>query len=163
MPHKTKLRVSFDSPHKGANIAIGDQYFLDFFSSLSESAKKNLEDKIGSVAAKQMLVHNYTANSTSIAGAPNFRNRFQIALDAMGFPKGDVGQPFRKISLIDGNTSGIQLNTGCQKGFTMNVRHIIKGWFFFKVRIKTATIAWAKMYFTPSYGSTCTVFEGNKP
>lgn len=168
MPHKTKLWISFDSPHKGANIAIGDQYFLDFFGSMAEAAKKNLDDKIGSVAAKQMLVNHhlgnpfiYSVNTVSPAGAPGFRDRFQAALDAMGFPKGDIGQPFRKISLLDGNLSGNQLNAACQKGFTMDVRRLkqIKT-FLFKIRYRTYTVASAKMYFTPNYGNSCMAFEG---
>jgi pimeloyl-ACP methyl ester carboxylesterase len=164
MPHKTKLWVSFDSPHKGANIAIGDQYFLDFFASKGNAAEESRDKKISSVAAKQMLVHHFLADSWSVAGAPGFRDRFQTALDAMGFPKGDIGQPFRKISLIDGNTGGIQLNTGCQKGFTMDARQLSEIRTFFNLiriaKFRTFTLASAKMYFSPNGGNICKVFEG---
>lgn len=76
MLHKTKLWVSFDSPHKGANIAIGDQYFLDFFASKGNAAEESRDKKISSVAAKQMLVHHFLSDSWSVAGAPAFRDRF---------------------------------------------------------------------------------------
>lgn len=162
-PHQTRLWISFDSPHRGANIAIGDQYFLDFYSSIADASKKNRDVKISSTAAKQMLVHHYLANSISPAGAPGFRDRFVNVLNNLGFPEGDAGQPFRKVALVDGNLGGLLVNTPSQKGFTFDVRHIKTRHFVFKVRIKTITIASAKMYFTPAYGGTGTVFEGNKP
>lgn len=166
-PHQTKLWISFDSPHNGANIAIGDQYFLDFYAGMSAGAKKNRDEKINSVAAKQMLVHHYTADSYSAAGAPGFRDRFAATLNDMGFPSGDSLQPFRKIALIDGSLGGVQVNSPGQKGFTFDVRHTIAINLFlwkWKIRLKTFTIASAQMYFTPGYGTQgSNVLEANKP
>lgn len=163
-PHQTKLWISFDSPHQGANIAIGDQYFLDFYASLTEAAKKNRDEKISSVAAKQMLVHHYLSNSIVPAGAPGFRDRFANMMANMGFPTGDAGQPFRKIALIDGSLGGIQVNSPSQKGFTFDTRQaFVLNLFFFKVKIKTFTIASGEMYFTPAYGNSYKVLTANKP
>ncbi|WP_419801432.1 T9SS type A sorting domain-containing protein [Mucilaginibacter sp.] len=163
-PHQTKLWISFDSPHKGANIAIGDQWFLDFYASLTDAAKKNRDEKISSVAAKQMLVHHYLSNSIIPGGAPGFRDRFAGVLNNMGFPTGDAGQPFRKIALVDGSLGGIQVNSPAQKGFTFDSRQaFIQRLFFFKVKIKTLTVASAEMYFTPAYGNTINVLTANKP
>lgn len=79
----TRLWISFDSPHKGANIAIGDQHFLNFFAEKANNkgAKDARDRQINSPAAKQMLLHHYLADLASgtrnnlPAGAPNFRNR----------------------------------------------------------------------------------------
>jgi len=65
MLHQTRLWLSFDSPHKGANIPLGDQEFLNYYADSSPQVENNLNEKINSVAAKQMLVHHYLANSAS--------------------------------------------------------------------------------------------------
>ncbi|RLD62400.1 MAG: hypothetical protein DRJ05_00445 [Bacteroidetes bacterium] len=56
--HNTRLYISFDSPHLGANIPLGDQYWLDFFASVAES-QGAIEGraKLNTIAAKQMLVY----------------------------------------------------------------------------------------------------------
>ena len=43
--HNTRLWVSFDSPHQGANIPIGTQYWLRFHS-FTEKVKENFDVKI---------------------------------------------------------------------------------------------------------------------
>lgn len=54
--HNTDTWISFDAPHGGANVPKGDQYFVDYFSGVSEAAEYNLS-RLNSVAARQMLVH----------------------------------------------------------------------------------------------------------
>lgn len=159
MPHNTRLWVSFDSPHQGANIPIGDQWFLDFYAKKTGSEKliANRDEKISSVAARQMLVHHYLSNSEYPAGAPGFRDRFMGVLNTIGFPQGDPGQAFRKIALIDGSLGGTEINSAGQKGFTFDIRRR-KTTFFF-IRWRSFTVSAAKMYFTPSYGSTGTVSD----
>ncbi len=113
MPHQTRLWVSFDSPHNGANIPIGDQWFLDYYARKtgSESLTANRDNKISSIAAKQMLVHHFLSNSEIPAGAPDFRNQFLTNINNLGFPVGDTGSPFRKIALIDGSLGGTETNS----------------------------------------------------
>lgn len=166
MPHYTKLWVSFDSPHNGANIPIGDQRFLQFFSGLSPAAKENLNKKLGSVAARQMLLHHYSDDDPNPQSPKpdNFRIQFVNNLNTYGFPQGDAGTTdFRKIALVDGSLGGNGVNSPGQKGFTFDTRHIKTRLFFVKVKIKTFTIASAKMYFTPSYGNTNDVLTAFKP
>ena len=101
--HNTRLWVSFDSPHQGANIPIGVQkgiqYFADKFD--VESAKDFITKQLGQPATKQMLINHYTNNTNLPVGAPNFRNRFQTALDQLGMP-----QNLRKIALLNGSILG---------------------------------------------------------
>lgn len=162
MIHNTRLWVSFDSPHQGANIPLGDQQWLDFYAirTGSEEIVSKRDGKIGSVAAKQMLMYHYM--SSNHTGADGFRDRFLNDLNTLGFPIGDPNQPFRKISLVDGSLGGTEINYAGQKGFTFDVRkdHSIN-LFLFKIRYTTLTVSSSKMYFTPSYsGDFGLTFDG---
>lgn len=59
---RTKLWISFDAPHLGANIPVGDQYFIKFYASANEGAEEGRQ-KLDSPAAQQMLVHHYSTDS----------------------------------------------------------------------------------------------------
>jgi len=91
--HNVDLFVSFDGPHKGANISIGMQKAIDYFD--VALAKKPIK----SPAAKQMLISHYLSYSEGLPqGAPNFRNRFQTELERIGFP-----QQSRNVAVINGS------------------------------------------------------------
>jgi hypothetical protein len=57
--HGVRTFVSFDGPHGGANIPLGIQYWLDFFSDLSADAALLLSF-LDTPAARQMLVYHHT-------------------------------------------------------------------------------------------------------
>jgi len=116
--HETRLYISFDSPHRGANIPISIQYTFSYlvnYGGLTE-AEPGLSS-INSAAAKQMLIDHYLGHVeadgytllnpvvTLPAGAPNFRDAFQTELDAMGLP-----QTIRNVAIING--SGLGTSTG---------------------------------------------------
>jgi len=118
MAHDTRLYLSFDSPHLGANIPISIQYTFSYLvNALNQSTAESGLSTINSAAAKQMLIDHYlghveadgysilTPNVTLPAGAPNFRDAFQTELDAMGLP-----QTTRNVSIING--SGLAATTG---------------------------------------------------
>lgn len=116
---ETRLYISFDSPHLGANIPISLQYLINY---LAESvgdpdAQAIVEQVLKSPAAKEMLIDHVlghlAAGSTFEQdpakllpeGAPDFRDAFQDELDGLGFP-----QSVRNVSMING--SGLGLGTG---------------------------------------------------
>ncbi|MEJ7779322.1 MAG: alpha/beta fold hydrolase [Daejeonella sp.] len=102
MPHNTRLWVSFDSPHLGANIPIGDQWMLDYFGNILgvKSAKSSLDGTLNSPAAKEMLLHHYLANTE--APSPHWtRTSFMQELNSLGFPT-----QLRKVALINGSGNG---------------------------------------------------------
>ena len=120
MDHETRLYLSFDSPHLGANVPIGIQYLFNYMVNgdpMITEAEPLVSGLLNSAAAKQMLIDHYLAhlqggsdflqdtNITLPFGAPNFRDAFQSELDAMGFP-----QNTRNVSIING--SGIGSTTG---------------------------------------------------
>ncbi|PQJ76687.1 hypothetical protein BTO16_12440 [Polaribacter glomeratus] len=102
--HNTRLWVSFDSPHQGANIPIGLQKGIEYFADEldNKGGQKFIDDQLSRPATKQMLVNHYTNNSNLPVGAPNFRNRFQNDLDNLGMP-----QNLRKVALLNGSMSGV--------------------------------------------------------
>lgn len=107
--HETALWVSFDAPHQGANIPIGDQYFLDFFGRVVNNAGA-LEGlaKINSPAAKQMLVDHYTKPWNNERPRSSwYRKSFINELTNNGL-SGSNGYPqnLRKVALINGSGVG---------------------------------------------------------
>ena len=145
LDHDTRLYISFDSPHLGANVSIGIQYLFNYMVNgdpdISE-AEPLVSGLLNSAAAKQMLIDHYLGHVDSGGinqdgttptpkGAPNFRDNFQNELDGLGFP-----QNVRNVSITNGSgtgeltgTPGIELinhtfNTGVTSGF--NTRAIIR-------------------------------------
>ncbi|MFN3753370.1 T9SS type A sorting domain-containing protein [Flavobacterium sp.] len=116
--HDTRLYISFDSPHQGANVPIGFQHLFNYmaYGPLGNAAVQPVVDGlIKSPAARQMLIDhmeghlqtgstfefNTDAASLLPTGAPNFRNAFQNELNAMGFPT-----TVRNVSISNGAGNG---------------------------------------------------------
>ena len=142
--HDTRLYISFDSPHLGANVPIGLQYLFNYMVNGDpgiSDAEPLVSGLLNSPAAKQMLIDHYLGHVDSGGvnqdgttptpkGAPNFRNSFQTELDGLGFP-----QNVRNVSITNGSgigeltgTPGMELinhtfNTGVVSGF--NTRAIM--------------------------------------
>ncbi len=127
LDHETRLFLSFDSPHLGANVPIGFQYLFNYMLNGDPgvmAVEALVDDLLNSVAAKQMLVDHYlghvdggginqAAGATLPIGAPNFRDAFQTEIDAMGFP-----QNTRNVAIINGGGDGASDMTGTP-GFTV--------------------------------------------
>jgi len=109
--HNTRIWVSFDSPHQGANIPTALQFLANY------KNKYAALDKLKRPAAKQMLVHHYLdmQNNVVDGGAPNFRDRYKNELLNLGYPIS-----LRKIALVNGNNSGIQTNNPGQTMVTLH-------------------------------------------
>src|SRR5690606_23911545 len=133
IPHNTKLWVSFDSPHHGANIPMGDQSLINLLSSESEITKEQYKDMLGSVAAKQQLIEFHKAVPYQIGpfilsnllvedsylngqvpaqvlpmnlGNPHYKEHYDHQYNN-GLP-GSKGFPvnLRKIALVNGSLTG---------------------------------------------------------
>ena len=118
LTHQTRLYISFDSPHLGANVPIGFQHLFNYmaYGPLGSTAVQPVVDGlIKSPAAKQMLIDHFeghlqsgsvfefntASNSLLPTGAPNFRNAFQTELNTMGFPV-----TTRNVSISNGAGNG---------------------------------------------------------
>ncbi|MCF6307690.1 MAG: T9SS type A sorting domain-containing protein [Flavobacteriaceae bacterium] len=120
MDHETRLFISFDSPHLGANSPVSFQYLLNYFGKEQNNAEADLivESVLNSPASKEMLIDHYLAHLANGSdfeqdpsillptGAPGFRNAFQTELDNLGFP-----QNVRNVSLVNGSNNGTTIGT----------------------------------------------------
>jgi hypothetical protein len=174
--HNTRLWVSFDSPHLGANIPIAAQENLYFFgyTGQQDKAKVKFDENFRSPAARQMLVeqldgkHENAPYLTSLWGTANpngqnnntpFRQQFQSNLNANGL-SGSNGYPqnLRKIALINGTTNGAKTNNSGNKFLELAAFKIIKyGQIFgtpIQTKLKVVTINDSFLQNTGGYGQT---------
>ena len=122
MNHETRLWLSFDSPHLGANVPIGMQHMFNYIAYDGDIAdltvRAIVESMLKSPAARQMLIDHMEGHLASTAndetdfiqspttallpiGHPTHRNVFQTELNTMGFP-----QNCRKIAISNGAGNG---------------------------------------------------------
>jgi hypothetical protein len=120
MDHNTRLWVSIDSPHLGANIPMGLQSLLNQIKDDVPAANDFVVDQLGSVAAKQQLIEqfhsasSYQLNTSYLDGKTEeqgflvdrghpfyieyYNNLFTNGLaESKGYP-----QNLRKIALVNG-------------------------------------------------------------
>lgn len=103
--HNTRLWVSFDAPHQGANIPLGLQFFAQY------AANAGFLYRLNRPASKQILVHHYSFGSPVSGGATGFRSRFQNELQNLGYPIINI----RKIALVNGSANGLRNYTPGQE------------------------------------------------
>ncbi len=77
--HNTRLYITMDSPHNGANIPLGDQFLLDFFSGFDDITDEEPElmvalNKLKKPAPKQLLLYHFqgSAARTSLTASPYY-------------------------------------------------------------------------------------------
>ncbi len=119
----TRLYISFDSPHLGANVPIGFQHLFNYmaYGPLGDvTVQAIVNGMLKSPAAKEMLIDHFeghlqtgsvtefnTAAATLLpTGAPNFRTAFQNELNTYGFPT-----TTRNISIANGAGNGTMTGT----------------------------------------------------
>ena len=102
--HNVDVWVSFDSPHLGANIPVGLQYFFNFL-------ELDQVDALKTPAAKQMLVTQVVDETYEI------RNIFKNKLSQLGFPN-----TTRNLALINGSINGKRVGTPKDKMLHADVR-----------------------------------------
>lgn len=117
---ETRLFISLDAPHRGANIPISLQYVINYFVEMvgDDTTQQIVNQLLDSPASKEMLVdHLYghlLAGSTFEQdplkllpfGAPGFRDEFQAELDALGFPSN-----VRNVAIINGDGNGAMVGS----------------------------------------------------
>lgn len=103
--HNTGLYVSFDSPHLGANIPLGDQHWLAFFAETTENDSAIINrDKLNTPAAKQMLIYHYLATDNNEAKHHPLRTSLLADPYHNSWPT-----QCRKIAIANGSGDGVTL------------------------------------------------------
>jgi hypothetical protein len=101
LPHSVRTFISFDVPHMGADIPLGIQYWVNFFSTQSSDAAVFLS-QLNRPAARQMLVYHYTDPAGSTGQPDPLRGTFATDLAAIGnWPT----QP-RLVAIANGSDNG---------------------------------------------------------
>ncbi len=108
-PHRVRNFISFDVPHAGANIPLGIQYWLDFFSSQSTEAA-DLLARLDTPAARQLLLYHHTTPPGATGQADALRAAFESELAALG----DYPSQPRLAALSNG--SGLRTSQGFAAG-----------------------------------------------
>lgn len=177
--HNTRLWVSFDSPHLGANIPIGAQENLYFYgyNGRQDQAKTKFDENFRSPAARQMLIeqldnkHEAFPYPTKLwgnnfpSGQNNntpFRQQFQNNLNSNGL-SGSNGYPqnLRKIALINGTTNGTTTNNAGNKFLELAAFTIIKYGQIFGTPIQTKImVATINDFFLQNTGGNGQTFSG---
>jgi hypothetical protein len=163
--HRCRLWISFDSPQQGANIAIGPQHFLKFFAENNvPEAKHELDYKLGSIAARQMLLLHNTAGNTTAEPSSPYRAQFLSNLLSNGKPNSDGWpQNCRRIALVNGSISGVKIGHNCESGTKVEAFATFRAWrlfnWLYRQVFRESRIAYGKT-FTIGGQDACTVFDG---
>jgi pimeloyl-ACP methyl ester carboxylesterase len=110
-PHHIRKLITLDAPHRGANIPLGIQYWVDFFADQSTDAAL-LRDALNSPAARQLLVVHYTSpSSTTPSADPARAALLNDFIQIGGFPT----QP-RLVAVANGSgyRQGLDFDPGAQ-------------------------------------------------
>jgi hypothetical protein len=83
VPHRVRTWVSFDSPQAGADIPLGLQHWISFFSGQSADAAAFLAI-LQRPAAREMLLYHYAATTGTVARADPQRDSLAASLAAVG-------------------------------------------------------------------------------
>lgn len=102
IPHRVRTWISFDSPHAGADIPLGLQYWINFFSGQSADAAAFLA-LLQRPAAREMLIHHFTTPPGAIGQHDPMRDTMLAAFAAVG------GYPSltRRVAIANGSGAGV--------------------------------------------------------
>lgn len=158
--HNVDTWISFDAPHQGANIPLGDQYFLKYFMDMSETAETSA-GRLNSIAARQMLVSHNLPGTEQNYHVPFMRN-----MNTNGLP-GSYGYPtqVRRVSLANGALNGaLNADLGAPGQTALQLDVVRNGGnkkrqFFYRATSPGTQIA-ANIYFAAGANQATTVFNG---
>ena len=95
--HCTRLWISLDSPHRGANIPYGLQSTIEFLSNFSADAEVFLNQFLRRPAAREMLLLQLPSSNSLYA-------QYQAFMDNLGYP-----EKTRNIGIANGSINGVPL------------------------------------------------------
>ena len=142
LPDPVRTFISLDAPHLGADIPLGIQYWVKFFSGQSADAAYLLS-RLDRPAARQMLVYHYS-DQPAAGGQPDpLRATFAADLAAIG----DWPSQPRRVAIANGS------NNGTGQGFAPGAQ-IIR-WSYSNLLVDILGNVWA----VPNLAST-KIFDG---
>ncbi|OIP03910.1 MAG: hypothetical protein AUJ97_03615 [Bacteroidetes bacterium CG2_30_32_10] len=115
-PHHTRLYISFDSPHQGANMPLGYQHLIDYMLDNADlftfGLIQEIEDfrqQLDCDAAKQMLNYHHTATEVLAmdANPTQMKIDFYNELHALNPPYNGYPHLCKKIAIAEGSGNGL--------------------------------------------------------
>ncbi|HMB69477.1 MAG TPA: hypothetical protein VKU85_09195, partial [bacterium] len=141
---RVRTFLSFDAPHGGANIPLGVEYWVDFFSGQSTDAAYLLS-RLETPAARQMLLYFYSDPPSSSPTADPMRAAYEADLASIG----DWPQQPRKVAIANGS------GTAQDQGYAPGAKLI--DWHASGFGLNIVGDIWAVPDGTPG----TTIFDGN--
>lgn len=154
--HNTRLWISLDSPHQGANISLGAQALMYYYGNVGnfENAADSWNNLLNCPAAKQMLIYQFntmlppttifqTCSLSVNQYTPNsYFSTFYNKMHTMGYPSS------RNIAITNGSINGVTNNIGCSDAID--------------IRIEFGNIRLSKIQLFPT-NHHCEIFYGMCP
>jgi hypothetical protein len=109
IPHRVRTWISYDGAQSGADVPLGLQYWINFFSGQSVDAAAFLA-VLQSPAARELLFYHFASTSGTTARPDPLRDSLQAHLTAAG----DWPTLTRRVAIADG--SGSRQNQGFLPG-----------------------------------------------
>ena len=142
LPHSVRTFISFDAPQSGADVPLGIQYWVKFFSTQSSDAAVFLS-QLNRPAARQMLVYHYTDPAGTTGQPDPLRGTFAADLADVG----DWPSQPRLVGIANGS------DNGSGQGFTPGAQII--QWSYSDLLVAITGNVWA----VPNVTST-KIFDG---
>jgi triacylglycerol esterase/lipase EstA (alpha/beta hydrolase family) len=101
IPHRVRTWLSFDAPHAGADIPLGLQYWISFFSGQSTDAAAFLAI-LQRPAAREMLIYHLTSPPGTTGQSDPLRGQLLSTLTAVG----DYPSLPRRVAIANGSGDG---------------------------------------------------------
>lgn len=140
--HNTRMYISFDSPHLGANIPLGDQHWLDFFATYANAQGAiDGRNSLNTPAAQQMLVYHYSSFP--------YLNPLRIPL--FNDPYFNFPDNCRKIAISNGSGNMVNFFSPCEQIIDYSYSVTLLG-----------NVVRGDAFAVPAFGQ-CRIFEGRIP
>ena len=171
LPHNTRLYVSLDSPHNGANIPIGLQHFIKYFA--TETGDYQLVQALAALdsPASLELTQHYYGMGTYFLPHPR-RTAFMNAVQ--GFRPGGFPVDLRRVAVTNGALDGVrqrdqngQIINDLDQAFFLEQKGtpgrstagVFVRWLFpfsqsFSIATRLITTASARVWYAPGNGQT---------
>ncbi len=150
--HNSRLFLTFDSPHQGANIPLGVQHWVEFFADHSAAAADQLVN-LNSPASQQMLVYHF-------ASEPNYTEnslKSDLLNDLASMGNYPSASGLRNVAVANGSGAG---SAGGQLGnndVPLNPGDQIIEWNYWSLFVAIDGNAWA----VPDESPETRIFEGD--
>jgi len=165
MDHNTRLWISFDAPHLGANIPVADQEFINLLADTQGGTTVAQRDiSLDSKAAHEMLIDAYSSHINHVPkvsasyfngvllpkGYMDVHDQWQAKLDQIGWP-----MKLRKVALLNGTLTGKLNGQGCANVLDLRINiNLVYGLLNFQA-------GKFQVGFAPAFNNSCQVLSFN--